>query len=219
MSASYISMRFEKNASLRCITRNLDDGGVPPAPSINYRPTSPDSLRECLVIEYVNDTLGERMSRVASLAEMTSLTARALDSFEVYGADFVGTGVVPGDVLQVFPVDNALWASEEYPASPFLFSVLSVPTAERLVLTSPLPSWLPLVSWQIAGKTSGSLNGYPRRSGFPAPGSTFRDSRMATFFTNAADLEAYVASTKSQLDALSATVTSSTLSSENYSTP
>lgn len=225
MSASYISMRFEKRdlnptvAALRCIVRNLDDGGVPPTPGINYRPTSPDSLRECLVIEYVNDTLGERLSRVATLAEITSLTARQLDSFEVFGADFVGAGVAPGDVLEVIPPNSAVWDSEEFPASPYYFSVAAVSTSERLVLTAPLPGWLPLVSWAIAGKASGSLNGYPRRSGFPAPGSVFRDSRMPTFHANVADLDAFVASTKSQLDALSASSTSSTLASESYSTP
>lgn len=218
MASSYISMRFEKSSG-RCIVRNLDDGGVPPPPSAGYRPTTPDSLRECLVIEYVNDTLGERMVGVATLAEITSLTVRALDSFEAAGADFIAAGVTAGDVLQVSPPDASVWASEEFPASPYLFTVLSVPTAERLVLSAPLPGWLPLLSWEIAGKASGSLNGYPRRSGFPAAGSTFRDSRMPVFFTTIADLDAFVASTKSQLDALAASSTSSALSSESYSTP
>jgi len=218
-------MRFEKRdispvtPALRCIVRNLDDGGVPPTPGINYRPTSPDSLRECLVVEYVNDTLGERMTGVATLAEITSLTARQLDSFEVFGADFVGAGVVPGDVLEVIPPNSAVWDSEEFPTSPYYFTVATVSTLERLVLTAPLPGWLPLVSWAIAGKTSGSLNGYPRRSGFPTAGSTFRDSRMPTFFTSVADLDAFVESTKSQLDALSSSSTASTLTSESYSTP
>ena len=225
MVASYISTRFEKRdlnptvAAIRCITRNLDDGATPPAPSLTYRPTSPDTLRECFVLEYVNDTLGERFSRVATLSEITTLPVRALDSFEAFGADFISAGVAPGDVLQVTPPNTAVWDSEEYPATPYYFTVQAVISAERLVLTSALPGFQPSLTWAIAGKTSGSFNGFPRRSGFPAVNAEFRDSRSVSFFTTVAALDAYVESTKTALDALSRTSTTSTLTSEDYSTP
>lgn len=223
MTASYVSARFEKtdvNPSVppfRCIVRNLDDGGVPPVPGPGWRPTSPDELRECFVLEYVNDTLGERFVRVADLADIAGLPIRALDSFEVPSANFVGDGVVPGDILEITPPNVTVWQSEEYTSSPYQFEVVSVVSATRLTLDRVIPSFLPALTWVIAGKSQGSVNGYPRRNGFPSVSSTFRDARMAVFFADVATLDAFVEATKAGLDALGAESTTTTLLSENYS--
>lgn len=225
MTASYVSARFEKTDltstgnGIRSIVRNLDDGGVPPVPNAGYRPTSPDALRPFLLLEYVNDAIGERYVRVCTLADLDTYTERALTCFEVVGADFVTAAVAPGDLLRLWPPNDALWASEEYPAAPFLFTVLSVDSPERLTLTAPIPSALANLSWEIAGKASGALNGRPRRVGFPAAGSLFKDTRFNRYHGSVAELDAYVAAVKAGIDALAAHSTSTTLSNESYSSP
>ena len=64
---------------------------------------------------------------------------------------------------------------------------------------------------------SGSLNGYPRRSGFPAAGSVFLDSRANLFFPDVPTLDAFEAAAKAGLDALATSSTTTTLVSESYS--
>lgn len=223
MTASYVSARFEKTdltaslGAIRCIVRALDDGPVPPPPSAGYYPTSPDALRNFLVLEYVNDTVGERYSRIASLSDTAGLTARALTAFECSAATFITNGVVPGDYLEILLPNTLEWQGEEYPAAPYRFLISNVLSETQLTVVNPIPSFKPLVSWTIAGKASGSLNGYPRRSGFPAAGSVFLDSRANLFFPDVPTLDAFEAATKAGLDALATSSTSTTLVSENYS--
>ena len=223
MTSSYVSARFEKTdlsatvGKQRCIVRNLDDGSVPPSPSTGYFPTQPDELRNFLVIEYVNDSIGERLASIATLPDISTYTVRALTGFEISGgADFVTAGVAPGDILEItLPVPER-WQSEEYPSSPFQLSVASVVSSTRLTLTGPIPSFLSNLTWSITGKASGVGTGFPRREGFPATGSTFLDQRMNLLFNTVAELDTFVEATKESLDLLTNTSTSSTLVSENY---
>lgn len=212
MPTSYVSARFENSLitgwtlPFRSIFRNLD---------ALERPTYPDTLRECAVVEYVNDTIGERFVRVATLSDIGALTVRTLNSFEATSADFTAGGVVAGDVLQLTPSNAYVWQSEEFPSAPYNFTIDSVPTATRLVLTQPLPSVIGGMAWSIPARGISGIGGYPRRDGFPAPG-MYRDSRMATFYDSSASLDAFVASCKAQLDALASASTATTILSENY---
>lgn len=223
MTASYVSARFEKLdltssiGSVRCIVRNLDDGPVPPPPNPGYFPTSPDALRDFLVIEYINDTIGERLVRVATLADLMTYSPRQLIGFEA-PVDFVTAGVSGGDVLSITLPDNSEWVSEEYPASPFYFGISNVASPTQLELNTPIPSFKTAVSWEVIGKISGSLNGKTRRETFLVPGTTFLDRRMNLLFPDVPTMDIFVAATKATMQALGTTSTSSTLTSENYST-
>lgn len=223
MTSSYVSARFEKTdltpslGAVRCIVRALDDGPVPPPPGPAYFPTSPDALRNFLVLEYVNDTLGERYSRIATLADTAGLTARPLNAFECSAATFVTNGVVPGDYLELILPEPLEWQSEEYPAAPYRFLISNVLSETQLTVVQPIPSFKANVSWTIAGKASGAVNGTTRRSGFPSAGAVFIDARANLLFPDVPTLDAFEAAAKAGLDALASSSTSTTLTSENYS--
>lgn len=225
MVASYVSARFENTeipalGRVRCIVRNLDDGAVPPVPGPTYFPTSPDELRAMLVVEYVNDTLGERLARIATLADLTTygFTPVPLTRFGITGADFIAAGVTSGDTLEVTIPEPTEWLSEEYPSTPFQFGVSTVISATELELSRPFPSFKTNVSWNVLGRVSGSLTGRTRRPG-KVPGDLFLESRFNLLFNDVASLDAFTAAARASLDGLASSSTSSTLTSFNYSTP
>lgn len=223
MVASYVSARFE-NAEIpalsrvRCIIRNLDDGPVPPVPGPAYFPTSPDELRPICVIEYPSLVLGERLARIATLADLTTYgpSATPLTYFSVTGADFVAAGVTSGDTLEVTIPEPTEWQSEEYPAMPFQFGVSAVLSPTLIEVSRPFPSFKTNLTWQVLNKNSGSLTGTTQRPGV-IPGDTFLDTRFNLLFNDVASLDAFTEAAKANLDALASTSTSSTLTSFNYS--
>jgi hypothetical protein len=223
MTASYVSARFE-NAEIpalsrvRCIIRNLDDGPVPPVPGPTYFPTSPDQLRPFCLLEYVNDTLGERFVNVATLSDLGlySYQASPLTRFVDPTADFVTAGVSSGDTLIVTIPEPTEWQSEEYPAMPFQFGVLGVTSPTEIELVRAFPSFKTNLTWSIPGRTNGTLTGKTQRFGV-SPGNMFLDTRFNLLFNDVASLDAFVAAAKASLDALGQSSTASTLTSFNYS--
>ncbi len=221
MVASYVSARFE-NAEIpalsrvRCIVRNLDDGPVPPVPGPAYFPTSPDALRPICVIEYPSAILGERLSRIATLADLSTYSQASLVLFSDASANFIVAGVGPGDILEVTAPEVTEWQSEEYPATPFQFGVITVHSATLIEVTRPFPSFKTALSWRVLGKNSGNLTGTTLRPGV-TPGDTFLDTRFNLLFNDVASLDAFTESAKASLDALGSASTSSTLTSFNYS--
>lgn len=224
MVASYVSARFEKAdlysllGSHRCIVRNRDDGNVPPTPSSTYYPTAPDTLRDFLVLEYVNDVIGERFVRVATTADFVGLSPQQLTHFEVLGADFVAAGVLPGDVLTITLGVSQEWTSEEYAGLTFIVDTVVDP--EHLSVLVPFPSFKTTLTWAITrGATpiaSGTANGTTRRAGMPAPLDQFLDRRFNRLFASVPELDTYVEAVKAGMDALAASSTSSAFTNENY---
>lgn len=221
MAASYVSVYFENTdlytqlGQQRCIVRNIDDGGVPPIPAPNYFPTEPDTLRGCITAEYVDDTVGERLVRIATLGDIGSYAVVPLNVFESIGA---GYGVViPGDLLHVTIPNAAEWTSEEYPSTSFTFSVSGVLSANQVSITGVFPSFKTGVSWSIPARgLSGILNGTTRRAGSPPSGTIFRDYRFNTLWASVPQRDAFIAASKAQIDALGQTSTSAATVSERY---
>lgn len=219
--AGYISARFEKtdlptSGLVRIVVRNLDQGTVPPAPTSSYFPTEPNTLRPFLVLEYVSDSVGERYVRVADLSDLTTYSQVALDTFEDGSADFVSAGVIPGDLITVFPSDTEQWTSEEYPGSTFTFSVASVLSATQIQLTKPLPVFQRDLSWAIDERGISGTTGITRRNGSPAVATTFLDVRFNNYFSDALTAENFTVAVKSGLDGLATESTGSGLTSESY---
>lgn len=224
MTASYVSARFENVeipalGRVRCIIRNLDDGPVPPVPGPAYFPTSPDSLRPICVVEYVNLTLGERLVRIATLADLVTYgpSATPLTRFEIGSGDFVAAGVSSGDTLEVFIPEVTEWQSEEYPSTPFQFGVDAVLSPTTISLTRAFPSFKTNLSWRVIGRNSGTLNGTTRRPGI-SPGGICLDTRFNLLFNDVASLDAFAEAAEANLQALATSSTSSTLTSYNFST-
>lgn len=226
MTASYVSARFEKTdlyaqlGKQRCVVRNLDDGPVPPIPSAGYRPTQPDELRNFLLIEYVNDVVGERLTRIATTADIAGYSVQALNIFEASGVDFIAAGVGAGCKLTIALASPQEWTSEEYPN--VTFTIASVIDATHLQVSAPFPSFKTALIWSLttsggAAITSGSGTGTTRRSGSPTPLTKFLDQRMNLLFNSVPELDAFVAATKAGLDSLASSSTQSLLSSESYS--
>lgn len=204
----HLSYTFEKDElptspAVRVITRNRDDGDVPPSPGPSYFPTFPDDLREFLVVQYLGDSLGESFVRIATLADLTTYTTRSLDTFEDATADFVGDGVLPGDVLDISILDPNSWTSDEYPSSnPFQFSVLSVISATQLQVAVPFPAFATNLTWAITARSISGTLGKTRRNGSPVVSSIYRDSRFNRRFLTAVDAENYVAAAKADIASL-----------------
>lgn len=219
MTASYVSVRFEKTdlsaaiGKQRCIVRARNDGPVPPPPSIGYYPTTPSELLSPLVLEYVNDVLGERMVRVATLADISGLPILQLTDFEDASTDFVAAGVTFGDVLEVFPGNPLEWSSEEYPGASFQFTVTAVLSPTKVSVLVPFPAFRANLPWQIVTRALTGTAGVTRRSG---PTTPFRDTRFNLLFNSVPELDTFVEATKAGLDALGSSSTSTTLASENY---
>jgi len=221
MAASYVSVYFE-NADLytqlgrqRCIVRNIDDGGVPPVPAPNYFPTDPDTLRGCITAEYVDDMVGERFVRIATVPDLGAYAVLPLNTFESLGAGF-GV-VIPGDLLTVTIPNSVEWTSEEYPSTTFTFTVISVLSGDQVTISGVFPSFKSSVSWAIPARgLSGILNGVTRREGSPTPGTVFRDYRFNTLWASVPQRDAFVAACEAQLDALGQSSTSAAAVSKRY---
>jgi len=201
----FVSYVFEKDQltvapTLRVITRNRDDGGVPPSPSVSYFPTLPNELREFLVLQYLDDVLGETYVRVATLSDISTYTVRALDTFEDSTANFSGAGVGFGDILEISVVNPETWTSSEYPSSnPFQFSVLGVISPTKIQIATPFPVFAANLTWSIPLRSISGIQGITRRNGSPSPGTIFRDGRHNRRFLTAVDGENYVVSAKAAL--------------------
>ena len=219
---SYISAAFEKTylpvtEQVRIIVRNLDQGNVPPAPSTMYYPTQPNELRNFAVVEYINDSLGERWSRVATVADFTTLTVRSLNVFRSITADFITAGVVAGDTLAVTFTNPAYWTSTEYPTStPFYFTVASVIDANNLSIDRPFPAFKSNMIWTIPARAINGTDGVTRRDGSPAPGSSFLDQRFNAYFNDVVTAENFVIAVKAGMDALTNVDSLASLTNENY---
>jgi hypothetical protein len=209
MAASYVSARFEKTAN-RLVIRYRDDGGVPPLPGPSYFPTTPDELREFLLIEHVSDVVGERLVRIATLSDLTAYDIATLNEFEVPST----AGVTPGYTLRITLPTPSDWLSEEYPAQPFDFPIVAVPSATRFVVSRPFPSFKANLQWEAVGSGISGSTGITRRTSGAL--SVFRDSRMNLPFNSTAELETFVAAAKASIDALAAESTTATLTSETY---
>ncbi len=214
MSASYVSARFEKTdlstqlGMQRCIVRDINT---------DANPTNPDELVDFLVVEYVSDYIGERLARIALLADISAYTPTYLRWFEVTSADFVTAGVLPDDVLTVQVPYAAEWTSEEYPGGTFSFIVASVISPTMLAVTVPFPSFKAGVTWSLPARSlSGVLNGTTRREGAPAGPALFLDYRFNKLFASVPELDTFVNASKTALDLLSQYSTASNLTSENY---
>ena len=220
--ASYISATFEKtylpvSSRVRVIVRNLDQGNVPPVPSVSYFPTQPNSLRNFEVLEYINDVVGERWNRVATVTDLTTLTPRPLNLFRSASSNFIAAGVTPGDILAVNVTEPASWTSTEYPTSiPFYFSISSVNSPTTLTVDLPFPAFRSAINWSIASRSIGGTDGVTRREGNPSPGAIFLDSRFNAYFEDAVTAENFVVAVKAGMDSLANTDSITTLISENY---
>jgi len=222
---AYVSATFEKtnlpdSGRVRIIARYLDQGPVPPPPSPTYFPTIPSELRVFAIAEYVNDSVGERWVRVATLADISgisSITERKLTTFESALGNFVASGVLPGDVLELIIPEPAQWTSIEYPGTnPFSFVITAVLSPTQLTITPPLPSFRSNINWSIPARTINNNDGVARRDGSPTGPVLVRDSRFDAYFPDAVAAENFVAATKAGLDALANTSTGSELVNENY---
>jgi hypothetical protein len=220
--SAYVSVTFEKTAlstsgRVRVIVRYLDQGPVPPAPTATYFPTQPDELNVFGIAEYVNDVSGERWVRVATLADIGSITELPLNTFESATADFVTAGVAAGDVLELTITEPEQWTSIEYPGTnPFSFVVTSVVSATQLTVTPNLPGFLADINWSIPTRTINNNDGVARREGSPAGPVNVRDRRFNAYFPDAVAAENFVSATKAQLDALANEGTGAGLVNENY---
>jgi hypothetical protein len=223
MAASYVSARFEV-ADLwstikkqRCILRSLDDGPVPPVPTLSYFPTEPDLLRDFVLIEYVNDVVGERLVRVANINDINTYLVRRLKVFEDPTADFLAAGVQSGDTLQIYLAQPSEWTSEEYPDSLLRFTVASVIDATHIELFVPFPSFKAALNWEIPERSLiRAGTGITRRETLPVPLSWFLDRRVNMLFNSVPEMDSFIAASKASIDALAAASTSSLMTSENY---
>jgi len=220
--ASYVSAYFEKTAlpasgRARVIVRQLDDGTVPPQPSPTYFPTSPNELNTFSVVEYVNDVVGERYVRVATLTDISVITALPLDTFESPSANFIGAAVVPGDILEVILAEPAAWTSDEYPTgNPFSFVVTAVISATRLQVTPSFPGFAANLVWSIPARGVSSVDGVTHRQGTPPGPVLVRDTRFNSYWPDAVTADSFVAATKAQLDSLARESNGAGLVSEKY---
>jgi hypothetical protein len=223
VTASYISARFERSdlystvGKQRCILRYLDDGTVPPLPDVTYFPTAPDLLRDFLLIEYVNDVVGERLVRIANLTDINTYTVRRLRVFQDPTADFVAAGVTAGDELQISLAVPEEWISEEYPDALLRFEVESVDSATQLTMVLPFPSFKTTLNWSIAARSiSGAATGVTRRETLPAPLTWVLDRRINLLFDSVPEMDSFTAASKTLIDSLARASTSSRIASENY---
>lgn len=221
MPASFVSARFEKTnlyaeiGKQRCILRNRDDGPYPPAPSPTYFPTDPDALRNFILVEHVDDVIGERIVRIATVSDIGGV-ASPLRDLEDLTVDFSAAGVTAGDVLQFYLPEPLEWVSEEFPDTLLRFTVSLVLSPTKVRVVGNLPSFKSGLRWAIATRSLSSVNGTTRRTIDPAPLDQFLDSRFNSLFSNVPARDAFVEATKAALDALGVASTATSDPSENY---
>jgi len=227
MPANYVSATFETLYqappvdAYRCIVRSRDDGPAPPAPTSTYFPTEPNGLRDFLLFEHVNDTVGERLVGVATPGDFDLYEPKRLTRFTDPTVNFITAGVQAGDLLQIYMANPEVWASTEYPDAGLRFAIASVST-HVLELTVPLPAWRRNLSWGIPARgLTRAGSGRTVREGSPAPLDRYLDRRYQGWFASQPDLDTFIAATKTGMDLLGLQVTqakSSTSTSSYTST-
>lgn len=221
MPASYVSARFEKTnlyaeiGKQRCILRNRDDGPYPPAPSPTYFPTDPNDLQNFILIEHVDDVIGERIVRIATISDIGG-TASPLRDLEDLTVDFSAAGVLSGDEIQFYLPEPLEWVSEEFPDTLLRFTVAAVLSPTKVRVVGNLPSFKSGLRYTIVARGISSLYGTTRRTIDPAPLDQFLDKRFNSLFSNVPARDAFVEATKAALDALGVASTAISDPSENY---
>jgi hypothetical protein len=199
---AYLSASFEKtvlttSGQVRVIVKNRDDGDVPPAPSTNFFPTDPGDMQSFIVANYSGSA--ETYISVATVAELSSITARALDTVEDTTVDFVAAAVIAGDVIKITVADPQPWTSNEYPGTnPFSFTVDAILSTTKVRLTRPMPAFYNGFTWTIERVSLTGYAGKTLRNGSPSPG-LFRDSRFNRLFDNAIEAENAVTAMKADM--------------------
>lgn len=220
--AAYVSAAFEKSflpssGRIRIVVRNLDQGDVPPSPSATYFPTQPAALRKFIVVDYISDTIGERWNRVATVADINTLTPRSLNVLEAASGNFIASGVLSGDIVEITLSEPAAWTSAEYPTTnPFQFTVVSVLSATQIQVSPDLPAFLTNMNWSIPARSINNTDGITRRAGSPPGPASFLDVRFNNYFTDVVTADNFVIATKADMDALAAASSATALTSENY---
>lgn len=218
--SAYISAVFEKDrlitaGKIRVITRNRDDGVVPPTPGPTYFPTHPNNMQYFIVGNYNGST--EAYVGVSTLAQLTSITARALDYMEDTTVNFSTAGVLVDDIISVSITDPAYWTSAEYPGTnPFQFVVKTVApggNVNRLELYAPFPAFYNGFSWTITRLSLTKYAGKTLRNGAPGAGN-FRDRRFNRVYDDVTAAENAVTATKADMLSLTNEVAGANLVSE-----
>jgi hypothetical protein len=226
----HISSRFESNTLpvsgfTRVITRNRDDGGVPPNPSSTYYPTNPDAYREFIVAEWAGDLVGESFVRAASfsLNDFGLLTYSPMNQFEDMSGNFASAQV--NDILEILLPDTTLWTSEEYPASNFIFTVTGLVDANNVLVSPEIPAFRTGLTWELRRVTPPSLTevvitqgilGIPRRPGVTVPLTKFREKRFNSYFTSAVDAVNFVSATKIEMQLLTDELLNAEITIEDF---
>ena len=221
--SAYISAIFEKTqivtpsvTKVRLIMRNRDDGVVPPTPGPTYFPTQPNTLAYCIIGSASGAV--ESYVGIADMAEMTSVTARALDWMDDTTVNFSTAGVLVNDVIQVNITDPQYWTSAEYPGTnPFQFIVKTVApgaNVNRLELYTSFPAFYNGFNWTIPRLGLSGYAGRTLRNTTPGGTFQFRDYRFNQVFTTVVDLETAVTAMKADMLSLTNAVTGSELVNE-----
>jgi hypothetical protein len=220
--ASFVSARFEKDDlpitdQVRIIVRNLDQGSVPPQPSVAYFPTHPDTLRPFIVAEFVSRVIGENFVRVATLTDLDTLNNLSLNVFEDTTVNFTTAGVTASDQVEITLPNPEIWTSEEYPGTnPFTFTVSVVLSATQLEVALPFPVFNNTLSWAIPSRgLTGSAGTTIRRTN-PIDSSTFIDKRFNRYFADALAATNFVTATKADLRSLANESIGAELIDENF---
>lgn len=223
---AYISAKFEKDTlaeGARIITRNIDQGPVPPSPSATYYPTHTDEYQAFIVAEYVDDTQGERFDKVATVSDLSGLTYTPMEIFNDTAAAF--GSVLVGDILEITSAPAERWVSEEYPSSTFVATVVtwSGQDASNIKLDKELPAFQTGLIWNITrfgvpGTIATGIAGVTRREGITPGGGIqpFLEKRFNSFFLSAVEAENFVQATKAEMTALSNEVLGDTLVNEQF---
>lgn len=220
--SAYISAVFEKDrliaaGKIRVVTRNRDDGVVPPTPGPTYFPTHPNNMQYFIVGNYNGST--EAYVGISTLAQLTSITARALDYMEDTSVNFTlpFPGVQVNDIVYVSITDSQYWTSAEYPGTnPFQFAVKTVApggNVNRLELHAPFPAFYNGFSWTIPTRNLLGYTGKTLRQGAPGVGN-FRDRRFNRVFNDVAEAENEVITMKAYMLALTNEVAGANLVDE-----
>jgi hypothetical protein len=154
---------------------------------------------------------------ISTLAQLTGITARALDYMEDTSVNFSTAGVLVDDVIGVSITDPAYWTSAEYPGTnPFQFVVKTVApggNVNRLELYAPFPAFYNGFSWTISRLSLTGYTGKTLRQGAPGVGN-FRDRRFNRVFNDVAEAENEVITMKAYMLALTNEVAGANLVDE-----
>jgi len=205
---AYISAKFEKDVlpvsnTVRVITRNIDNGDVPPNPSAVYFPTFPDDFQPFIRAQYHNDVTGESVDQAAELSDFISLFYSPLNIFEDSTASL--GPVLVGDTLTITLSPTELWTSQEYPSVTFVFTVDALISATQVFIAEQFPGFQLNMTWAISRGISPIVSGVvgaTRRFGVTAPGQKFLERRFNSYFLSAIEAENFIEATKAEMVAL-----------------